>query len=101
MAHKLTFHPLARTDLFDLYRYIEEQAGSVRAGGYLDRIENLCANLSAMPERGTDRRDLGVGIRTIALERRLLVVYRTSPAAVEVLRILYAGRDFSGDDLPN
>lgn len=49
-----------------------------------------------MPARGA----LGRGLRTVALERRVQVVYRMTTDTVEILRVLYAGRDFGPDDLP-
>ena len=101
MAHKLSYNTLARADLFNLYAYIEERNGSSIAGGYLDRIETLCTSLDTMPERGVDRSSLGRGLRTVALERRVQVVYRVTADTVEVLRVLYAGRDFNADDLPH
>ena len=101
MAHRLIYNTLARADLLNLYAYIEERNGPAIAGGYLDRIEALCASLDTMPERGVDRSALGRGLRTVALERRVQVVYSVSPDTVEVLRVLYGGRDFGSDDLPN
>ena len=101
MAYRLSYNTLARADLLNLYTYIEERNGPAIAGGYLDRIEALCASLDTMPERGVDRSALGRGLRTVALERRVQVVYRITLDAVEILRVLYAGRDFGPDDLPH
>ena len=101
MALKLIYNSLARADLLKLYSYIEERSGAAIAGAYLERIEALCASLDAMPHRGVDRSTIGRGLRTVALERRVQIVYRVTPGQVEVLRVLYAGRDFSADDLPH
>jgi toxin ParE1/3/4 len=100
VAHEVTFHRLARDDLFHLYSYIEERSGAQVAGGYLERIEALCTSLASFPERGVDRSDLAPHVRTMALERRVLVVYRTASDKVEILRILYAGRDLATEDVP-
>lgn len=100
MTLKVAFHPRARTDLFDLYDSIEERGGASAAGRYLDRIEALCMSLSRFPQRGLDRGDLAPGVRTLTLERRVLVAYRVDGNGVEILRILYAGRDYAADDLP-
>ena len=43
---------------------------------------------------------VGRGLRTVAMERRVQVVYRLDPDTVKVLRVLYGGRDFAPDDLP-
>jgi toxin ParE1/3/4 len=99
-VRSVRFHPLARTDLFDLYRYIERQAGPERAGAYLDRIDRLCASLADLPERAVPRDDLVPGLRTVALERRVLVALTVTDTAVTILRVLYAGRDLSAQDVP-
>jgi toxin ParE1/3/4 len=96
----VTYHPLAEADLFGLYEYIEERSGAVRAGGYIDRIEALCANLASLPDRGAPRDDLAPGICTLAMERRIIVIYRVTEDAVVILRVLDAGRDFGIEDLP-
>lgn len=101
MTRRVRFHPLARTDLFDLYGYIESQAGPERAGAYLDRIERLCASLAEFPERTVPRDDLVPGLRTVALERRVLLALTVTDEAVTILRVLYAGREFRPEDLPH
>lgn len=98
--HSVRFHPLARTDLFDLYAFIEARSGPRRAGDYLARIERVCSGLAAFPERGTPRPDLAPDVRTIAMERRVLIVFRVRPEEVLILRVLYAGRDFDAADIP-
>ena len=101
MAYRLRYNTLARADLLNLYTYIEERNGPVIAGGYIDRIEAVCASLETMPMRGVDRRALGNRLRTVAVERRVQVVYRVNQDSIEILRILYAGRDLTADDLPH
>lgn len=100
MARSVRFHPLARTDLFDLYRYIEEQSGPVRTGAYLDRIEGLCTSLADFPERTVPRDELSSGLRTVALERRVVIALTMAETTFTILRVLYAGRDPSARDLP-
>ena len=100
MVRSVRFHPLARTDLFDLYPYIERQSGPERAGAYLDRLEQLCTSLADLPERTVPRDDLLPGLRTIALERRVVVALTVTDTAVMILRVLYVGRDLSAEDVP-
>ncbi|HJE24342.1 type II toxin-antitoxin system RelE/ParE family toxin [Methylorubrum populi] len=100
MAIELFFHRLARADLLGIYGYIEEQGGTARAGLFIDRIEVACRGLTDFPEKGRPRNDIADGLRTWALERRVLIVYRTTPERIEILRVLYAGRDFRADDIP-
>ncbi|GJE79723.1 type II toxin-antitoxin system RelE/ParE family toxin [Methylorubrum thiocyanatum] len=101
MAHDLVFHRLARADLFEIYDYIEERSGAARAGGFLDRIEAACRGLTEFPGKGTPRDDVSAGLRTWALERRVLIAYRMTPGHIEILRVLYAGRDFRADEIPH
>lgn len=101
MTCELTFHRLARADLFGIYDYIDERSGSARASSFLDRIEAACRGLTEFPEKGSPRDDISAGLRTWAMERRILIVYRGTRERVEVLRVLYGGRDFRADEIPN
>jgi toxin ParE1/3/4 len=99
VTYDVSIHPLARADLFDLYRYIEEQSGPVRAGGYIERIEQACRSLGEFPHRGTAREDIGSGIRTTSIERRVLIAVRILAEEVVILRVLYAGRNFGAEEI--
>ena len=46
------------------------------------------------------RDDLLPGLRTVALERRLLIALTVTDTVVTILRVLYAGRDLSTQDVP-
>lgn len=100
MARSVQFHPLARTDLLEIYAYIESRSGPERAGDYIDRVEQLCRSLAVFPNRTRPRDDLMPGLRTVALERRVLVALTVTDMAVTILRVLYAGRDLTADDIP-
>jgi toxin ParE1/3/4 len=76
-----------------LHDYVAEQAGRGVAGGYIARIEAACAALSTFPERGTLQPGLGAGVRTIGFERRITIVFRRIDLDIQILRVLYGGRD--------
>lgn len=101
MKPDIVFHRIARADLFGIYSYIEEHGSAARAGRYIERIEAACRGLSTFPERGARRDDIAPGLRTWAMERRVLIVYRLPDTRVEILRVLYAGRDVRADDVPD
>ncbi|APX84815.1 hypothetical protein BV511_08885 [Methylorubrum extorquens] len=101
MTCELTFHRLAKADLFGIHDYIDERSGPDRASGFLDRIEAACRGLTEFPEKGSPRNDIAAGLRTWAMERRILIVYRATRERVEILRVLYGGRDFRADEIPN
>ncbi len=100
MRRKVGFHPIAEADLVNLYNYIATQSGALRAEDYIGRIERLCASLTHFSERGAPRNDLASGVRSLSLDRRLRVVFRTTAQDVVILRIVYAGRDLQAVDLP-
>ena len=97
MAHDVFFRPRAEADLLELYHYIADTAGPLTAGRYIDRIETACLSLASFPNRGVKRDDIASGLRTISLERRLTIAYRVLKARVEIVTIVYAGRDFESD----
>lgn len=97
MALKVIFRPQAEADLLALYRYIAEASGLGVAGEYIDRIEVACMSLATFPNRGTKRDDLAPGLRTVAFERRLIIVYRVLKTRLEIVTIAYGGRDFESD----
>jgi toxin ParE1/3/4 len=97
VALKVIFRLQAEADLLALYRYIAEASGLGIAGGYIDRVEIACMSLATFPNRGTKRDDLAPGLRTIAFERRVTIVYRVLKTRVEIVTIAYGGRDFESD----
>jgi toxin ParE1/3/4 len=90
----VSFRPLADADLFNLYRYIVEEAGYDVAGAYIDRIETACLALANFPKRGTRRDDIRPGLRTMGFERRATIVFQVTETEVVIVRIFYGGRDY-------
>jgi toxin ParE1/3/4 len=93
VIHKVIFRPSAENDLVRLYDYIAAQGGDSIAGQYIDRIEAACLSLSAFPQGGVPRDDIRRGLRTLAFERRALIVYDIRGRTVRILYILAGGRD--------
>lgn len=52
MAYSIVFTEYAVQDLDDLYEYVALQDSSARADAVLDQIEEVCAGLAELPERG-------------------------------------------------
>lgn len=97
MALRVVFRPQAEADLIGLYEYIAERSGYGIAGGYIERIEEACMELSTFPNRGTRRDDILTGLRTIGFERRITIAFRVLKTQVEIVTIAYAGRNFEDD----
>lgn len=92
--YEVSFRSRAEADLLALYEYIAEEAGSAVAAAYIERIEAACLNLATFPERGTQRDDIGPGLRTIGFERRATIASQVLEKEVVILRIFYGGRDW-------
>lgn len=95
---KVSFRPTARADLRSIYTYVADHSGPAVAWRYTERIRIACQSLDLMPNRGTPRDDLGLGIRTIAFEGRALIAYRVDDHGVRILRVIHAGQDYDPDD---
>jgi toxin ParE1/3/4 len=97
VTHKVVFRPSARSDLFAIYNYIEQENGAARAGAYIDRIEAACMALSTFPERGSVRDAIGPGVRVVGFERRASILFRVDAEQVLILRVLHGGQDYPTD----
>ncbi|MCV3241903.1 type II toxin-antitoxin system RelE/ParE family toxin [Mesorhizobium sp. ZC-5] len=96
MVYRVTYRPLAVSDLDRIYEFIALDSPE-RAFAFVNRIRAHCAKLSEMPERGVPRDDLAFGIRTLSFERRVVVAYRVDDKAVQIVRVFYAGQDFPSE----
>ena len=93
MAREVIFAPEAQADLVQLYDYIAEDSGAMRAQDYTDRIVAHCLGLVNFPERGRRRDDLRPGLRITTFRRRVTIAFHFTETAVFIDRVLYGGRD--------
>lgn len=91
--YEVSFRPRARKDFIALYRYIAKRSSARIAGGYILRIEKACETLASFPERGTTLGSFPHGLRKIGFERRVTILFRVGQDRVDILRILYGGRE--------
>lgn len=80
-------------DLDEIYDWIADRSDPETARNYVGRILRFCGSLQDFPERGTPRKHLAPGVRTIAFEGRATVAYRSDKDKVTILRVLHYGRD--------
>lgn len=85
--------PQAEQDLLEIWLYIADDQ-PVHADRFLDRLETAAQRLAAFREIGTDRPELGEGLRSFPVERYMLY-YRARPDGIEVVRVLHASRDLT------
>ena len=99
MSFTVVFTDRARTDLRSIYTYIAFTLQSrLNADRQLARIEKEIMSLAEMPERYKRLPlDLGIkdNVRMVSVDH-YSVIYRVGrkPDTVQILRILYGGRDF-------
>jgi toxin ParE1/3/4 len=95
VTYRVVFAPEAENDLLQLYLYIAEHSGDVRALAYVERQERYCQGFADFPERGTSRDDLFPGLRVVGFERRVSIAFHVTTDTVTFDRILYGGRDLN------
>ena len=96
MAHKVVLRPAAVADLIAIYDWIADRSDDDTATSYCDRLLAACARLADFPDRGSKRDDLLPGARTLAFERRAVIVYQVGIVEVRIIRVLHRGRDLGG-----
>ncbi|MEX6504794.1 type II toxin-antitoxin system RelE/ParE family toxin [Jiella sp. M17.18] len=85
----------AIASLTEVARYVAEASGSAEiALGFIDRIERRCRKIGDAPQGGVLRPELGEGIRLIAFERSAAILYRLADDHVEIIDVVYGGRDY-------
>lgn len=84
-------------DLTEAYAYLADRSPA-SADRLLDEVELVVQLLSAFPEIGRPREELGPGTRSFRLRRfRHIVFYRRTDDEIVLLRILHGARDIQPD----
>ena len=94
---EVVFAARAQVQLEELYSYIADRDGDVRADRFVASIVERCQNLSLFPERGTRHDDIRVGLRTIGHKRNATIAFYVdrSRNTVAILGIFYGGQDYA------
>lgn len=90
----IVYDPQAIDDLDAIHDWIARHASVVIADRYELRIRTFVRRLRHFPNRGKNRDDVSEGLRILAFEERVDIAYRVLDEKVEILRFLYAGRQF-------
>ena len=94
-SRELRYRPEAVRDLQSIYLGVLTVSQSrVVAERYVARIRKRCRLITVLPHAGRPRDDLAPGIRTVAFERRAVIVYRVDIDTVEIINIFHGGRDY-------
>jgi toxin ParE1/3/4 len=89
---RLVFAPSAIADTREILATLVEKAGRPVAVAYFERFRSTFERIAGFPESGAPRPRLGASIR-LAVVRPYVVIYRQSPEAAEVLRVLHGRRN--------
>ncbi|HKN21949.1 MAG TPA: type II toxin-antitoxin system RelE/ParE family toxin [Terracidiphilus sp.] len=92
---EIHFLAAAAADLDELFCHIAKETNLETADHYLSRLERFCLSLSTLPARGTVVPGRVPGLRRMGFERRATILFRVGEDKVEILRILYGGRDLT------
>ena len=95
---KLIVSGPAISDLEGIAAYTEKKWGQPQKVKYLEQLQTCFASIQANPKRGTPRDDIIEGYRSVS-ERRHVIFYRETDAAVEIVRVLHERMDL-GKKLP-
>jgi toxin ParE1/3/4 len=93
VASEVFFGWKAEEDLAGIDRYIRSR-DTAAAAKFLDAIEARCQSLADFPLQGRARNHLGPGCRILFYAKRIVILYRVIEGRVEILRVLYGGRDY-------
>lgn len=94
MKREVILRPSALADLKDIFDYIELHSPA-NAARYVEKIEAFCMKLEHFPERGTRRDDLRPGVRILGFRHRISIAFVVLDDRVEIVRVLYGGRDLA------
>ncbi|MEE2949890.1 MAG: type II toxin-antitoxin system RelE/ParE family toxin [Pseudomonadota bacterium] len=90
---------VAIDSLSSIAHFIANKTGSLDVAlSFVDRIEQRCRKIGDAPSGGRLRSDLGPNIRTVTFENRAVILYRVENESVEIIDILYRGRQYVAGD---
>jgi toxin ParE1/3/4 len=87
--------PRASADLSEIWEFIAQE-NIERADAFVDRIDEKFRALAAQPFMGRERKELGPGIRSIAMPP-YVIFYETLPDGIMIVRVLHGARDVEAE----
>ena len=96
MAFKVFLVEDAEGDIEDIHAYITAHGSFERADGVVDALEELCAGLTELPERGNvpkELRDLGITDYRELHHKPYRVIYRIIGDSVVITCVIDGRRD--------
>ena len=88
------YSSVAHTDIETIARYIFD-LNPIAADHFLDALEAACKLLAEHPLIGRPRAELAENLRSFAVGN-YLIFYVPAPHGIDVVRVIYGGRDLPG-----
>lgn len=95
MVREVVYRRLAEDDLREIYLRRAEIEDLQSAAALVAAIQDRCEGLATFSERGTPRSEIAPGLRSIPFRRKAVIAYLVRPTAVEIVGIMYGGRDLN------
>ena len=89
---RLVWSAEAEADLLSIWRYAAEEWSPTVADEHERTLWRACERLLEKHELGRSRDELIVGLRSILVDPHV-VFYRTSPIAIEIVRVVHQRED--------
>lgn len=86
--------PRARFDLKEIWLYIANDSVA-QADRFADHLLTKAELIAEHPGMGTKRPDLADGVRGFPVDRRYLILYRSTDDGIEMLHIVHGARNLS------
>jgi toxin ParE1/3/4 len=93
MLLDLIYRTAALSDLDAIYDYIEPE-NPRRAISFIEEIRERCRILCDYPKLGPARDSIASGIRIYPMPHRIIVVYRITETAIDIVRIFSGSQDY-------
>ncbi len=87
--------PRASADVSEIWEFIARD-NIERADAFVDRVDEKFRALAAQPLMGRERKELGPGIRSIAMAP-YVIFYDALPDGVIIVRVLHGARDVEAE----
>ncbi|ODT84532.1 type II toxin-antitoxin system RelE/ParE family toxin [Phenylobacterium sp. SCN 70-31] len=92
---RIVYAPEAEADLAALYDLIAARASPDIALRFVEQTQDWIEGFDVAAERGARRDDLRPGLRITGFRRRITLAFAVVSDEVRILRIFYAGQDWS------
>jgi toxin ParE1/3/4 len=98
MKYTVRLGHAAQRDINALLDYLVPVAGAEVARAYVGRLQAFLRTFERLPERGSIRNEIREGLRVVGFERRMTIAFSVDGNVVTIVRVLYAGRQFTDDE---